>query len=80
MKTQKKRSLKQQLALLAVAIILGAVGLKIAGWNPFAYVNIPVKGVNQKVYASQAEAIFAGDLTAQKVSVYFPFKILKTLV
>jgi hypothetical protein len=66
MKTQKKRSLKQQLALLAVAIILGAVGLKIAGWNPFAYVNIPVKGSNQKVYSSQAEAIFAGDLTAQK--------------
>ncbi len=66
MKTQKKRSLNQQLALLAVAIILGAVGLKIAGWNPFAYVNIPVNGSNQKVYSSQAEAIFAGDLAAQK--------------
>ena len=66
MKTQKKRPLKQQLALLVVAIILGVVGLKVAGWNPFSYVDIPVKGSNQKVYSSQAEAIFAGDLTAQK--------------
>jgi hypothetical protein len=66
MKSRKKRSLKQQLALLAITVTLGAVGLKVAGWNPFAYVNIPVKGAKQKVYSSQAEAIFAGDLAAQQ--------------
>jgi hypothetical protein len=66
MKSRKKRSLKQQLAMLAIAVTLGAVGLKVAGWNPFAYVNIPVKGAKQKVYSSQAEAVFAGDLAAQQ--------------
>jgi hypothetical protein len=66
MPSRKKRSLKQQLALLVIALTLGMVGLKIAGWNPLSYVNIPVKGAKQKVYASQSEAIFAGDLVAQK--------------
>jgi hypothetical protein len=60
-----KRSLKFQLSLLAGAMVLGGFALHRIGINPFATVPIPVHSAGQS-YPSQADAVFAGDLSAQK--------------
>jgi hypothetical protein len=60
-----KRSLKFQLTLLAGAVVLGGFALHRIGINPFATVPIPVHSVTQS-YPSQADAVFVGDLPAQK--------------
>lgn len=61
-----KRSLKQQLALLAGALVLGGFALHRIGINPFATVPIPVRSEAGQSYPSQADAVFAGDLSTQK--------------
>jgi Linalool dehydratase/isomerase len=62
---KEKRSLKFQLSLLAGAMVLGGFALHRIGINPFATVPIPVRS-DQQTYPSQADAVFAGDLAAQK--------------
>ncbi len=61
------RSLKQQLVLLLGALVLGGFALNRLGINPFATVSVPVKSSTGESYASQADAVFAGDLSTQKV-------------
>lgn len=61
-----KRSLRQQLALLLGALFLGGFALNRLGINPFATVSVPVKSATGQSYASQADAVFAGDLSTQK--------------
>jgi hypothetical protein len=61
-----KRSLKFQLSLLAGALVLGGFALHRIGINPFATVPIPVRSAAGQSYPSQADAVFEGDLAAQK--------------
>jgi hypothetical protein len=63
-----KRSLKQQLTLLAIALGLAGFALYRLGIKPQAMVSIPTKSATTgQSYASEADAMFMGDLATQKV-------------
>jgi hypothetical protein len=61
------RSLTQQLLLLAIAVGLAGFALYRLGIKPLAVVSIPTQSATTgQSYASEADAMFMGDLSTQK--------------
>jgi hypothetical protein len=62
-----KRSLKQQLLLLAIAVGLAGFAVYRLGIKPLAVVPIPTKSaMTGQSFASEADAMFIGDLSTQR--------------